>query len=275
MTNSKQRITVIGLGAMGRALAGAFLDAGHPTTVFNRSPEKADELVARGARRAESVAEALEASELAVVCVLNYGIARQLLEPAAHALAGRTVIHLSHGSPADARELSVWVAAQGGAYVDGGVMSVPQTIGQPGSFIVVAGLEEAIERTRQAIAVLGDPIDVGRDPGLAPLHDMALLSGLYGIAAGAQLAVELIDNGGGDVELFQDTLLLPWMEAMLPFTAGTVNTAGTVPDEFNPTMQAVVLENMIAATRTAGIDAALTGHLHASLALMRTAVTAA
>ncbi len=275
MTNTKQHITVIGLGAMGRALAGAFLEAGHPTTVFNRSPDKASELVARGARRAESVAEALAAGDLTVVCVLNYDIARQLLEPAADALADRTIVHLSHGSPADARELSVWVADRGGTYVDGGIMSVPQTIGQPGSFIVVAGAEEAIERTRSAIAVLGDPIDVGRDPGLAPLHDVALLSGLYGIAAGAQLAVSLIDSGGGDVELFQQTLLLPWMEAMLPFTAGVANTEGAVPDEFNPAMQAVVLENMIASTHAAGIDEALTGHLHASLALMRTAAAIA
>lgn len=269
MTNTKQHVTVIGLGAMGRALAGAFLEAGHPTTVFNRSPGKADELVGRGARRAESVTEALEAGELTVVCVLSYGIARKLLEPAADALAGRTIVHLSHGSPADARELSGWVADHGGAYVDGGIMSVPQTIGQPGSFIVVAGAEEAIERTRSAIAVLGDPIDVGRDPGLAPLHDIALLSGLYGIAAGAQLAVSLIDSGGGDVELFRGTLLLPWMEAMLPFTAGVVNTEGTMPDEFNATMQAAVLESMIASSRAAGVEEALTGHLHASLALMR------
>lgn len=37
-------VSVIGLGAMGRALAGAFLDAGHPTTVWNRSPGRAGEL---------------------------------------------------------------------------------------------------------------------------------------------------------------------------------------------------------------------------------------
>ena len=35
-------VTVIGLGLMGQALAGAFLRAGHPTTVWNRSAAKAD-----------------------------------------------------------------------------------------------------------------------------------------------------------------------------------------------------------------------------------------
>lgn len=43
-------VTVLGLGLMGRALAGAFLRDGHPTTVWNRTEEKAGDLVgqARG-----------------------------------------------------------------------------------------------------------------------------------------------------------------------------------------------------------------------------------
>ncbi|MFC7468445.1 NAD(P)-binding domain-containing protein [Actinomadura keratinilytica] len=55
-------VTVLGLGRMGGALAAAFLAAGHPTTVWNRSPGKADALVVRGARRAGSVAEAVAAA---------------------------------------------------------------------------------------------------------------------------------------------------------------------------------------------------------------------
>ena len=42
-------VTVIGLGPMGRAMAAAFLAAGQPTTVWNRTAGKADELLARGA----------------------------------------------------------------------------------------------------------------------------------------------------------------------------------------------------------------------------------
>lgn len=44
-------VTVIGLGPMGRAMAAAYLDAGYEVTVWNRSPGKDTELVARGARR--------------------------------------------------------------------------------------------------------------------------------------------------------------------------------------------------------------------------------
>ena len=65
-------VSIIGLGAMGSALAAAFLKGDHPTTVWNRSAGKADALVARGAVRASTVADAVAASKLVVVCLLNY-----------------------------------------------------------------------------------------------------------------------------------------------------------------------------------------------------------
>ncbi|CAM5598147.1 6-phosphogluconate dehydrogenase OS=Streptomyces antimycoticus OX=68175 GN=SSPO_095210 PE=3 SV=1 [Streptomyces antimycoticus] len=47
-------VTVLGLGPMGRALAGAFLDAGLRTTVWNRTAGRDGELVERGAVSAPS-----------------------------------------------------------------------------------------------------------------------------------------------------------------------------------------------------------------------------
>jgi 3-hydroxyisobutyrate dehydrogenase-like beta-hydroxyacid dehydrogenase len=46
---TKPSVTVIGLGAMGSALAAAVLAGGYPTTVWNRSPERTQPLVASGA----------------------------------------------------------------------------------------------------------------------------------------------------------------------------------------------------------------------------------
>ena len=65
-------VTVLGLGSMGTSLADAFLKAGHPTTVWNRSAARADALVARGAVRAGSARDAVTASELVVICVTTY-----------------------------------------------------------------------------------------------------------------------------------------------------------------------------------------------------------
>lgn len=60
-TVEKQPLTLLGLGAMGTALARAWLAAGHPLTVWNRSPERARPLAAEGASVAGTVAEAVAA----------------------------------------------------------------------------------------------------------------------------------------------------------------------------------------------------------------------
>ncbi|MBP2400985.1 NAD(P)-binding domain-containing protein [Streptomyces syringium] len=51
---------------MGLALAATLLEQGHPTTVWNRTPEKADGLVVQGARRAATIADAVAASPVTV-----------------------------------------------------------------------------------------------------------------------------------------------------------------------------------------------------------------
>lgn len=56
-------VTVLGLGPMGQALAAALLDAGHHTTVWNRTEAKAAQLLSRGARWAPNPARAVTASD--------------------------------------------------------------------------------------------------------------------------------------------------------------------------------------------------------------------
>ncbi|CAI8817279.1 hypothetical protein EMIT07CA2_210054 [Brevibacillus sp. IT-7CA2] len=56
-TSIPASVSVIGLGNMGVALADAFLKGGHPTTVWNRSADRAKGLVEKGAVLAGSVAE--------------------------------------------------------------------------------------------------------------------------------------------------------------------------------------------------------------------------
>ena len=75
-------VSVIGLGAMGSALARAFLTAGHSVTVWNRTAAKGAPLVQAGARQANSVAEAAQASDVIVVCVLDYSVSNGVLNTA-------------------------------------------------------------------------------------------------------------------------------------------------------------------------------------------------
>ncbi|MFJ8649449.1 NAD(P)-dependent oxidoreductase [Streptomyces sp. NPDC093546] len=171
-----EAVTVIGLGLMGRALAGAFLDAGHPTTVWNRSAGKADELVARGAVFTPSLADALRASSLVVVCLSDATAVRDALGPYRDDLAGRTLVNLTSGTSEEARELAEWTAD----YVDGAIMAIPEVIGSPDAFLLFSGAPEAFERHRESLGRLGKATFFGEDPGLASLYDVALLGVMWG-----------------------------------------------------------------------------------------------
>ncbi len=78
-------VTVIGLGAMGAALARAQLRAGHLVTVWNRSADRAAPLVAQGARVAPDATAALSASPVILVCLVSYAAADAVLDAQASA----------------------------------------------------------------------------------------------------------------------------------------------------------------------------------------------
>ncbi|MEV4222627.1 NAD(P)-binding domain-containing protein [Nonomuraea sp. NPDC049725] len=177
MTNTPdESVTVIGLGLMGQALAAAFLTAGHPTTVWNRTPGKAAGLVERGAVLAPSVADAVRASSLVVVCLTDAGAVRDTLGPHRAELAGRTLVNLTSGTSGEARELAALTAS----YVDGAIMAVPEVIGSPEAFLLFSGSQEAFDRHRDSLGRLGTATFFGTDPGLASLYDVALLGVMWG-----------------------------------------------------------------------------------------------
>ncbi|MEV4996916.1 NAD(P)-dependent oxidoreductase [Streptomyces niveus] len=258
-------VSVIGLGNLGRALAGAFLDQGYRTTVWNRSPAKADDLVARGAHRAATVAEALAAGELVIVCVLDYDTVSRLLTPAADALRGRTLLNLTSGTPEPARELAAWVTGQGADYLDGAVYAVPQTIGTADAFVLYSGSSAAFETYREQLDLLGAPTFVGTDPGLASLYDVALLSGMYGMFAGFFQSVAVADSA--QIKATDITaLLVPWLNgaaAALPGFAAEIDSGDYTTETSNLDINTVGLANMLTATKAQGIGVDLLTPLQA------------
>ena len=73
-------VTVVGLGAMGTALATALIDAGRSVTVWNRSSDKLKPLVELGATGLSDLSEAISASPRTVICLLNYSTTNTLFE---------------------------------------------------------------------------------------------------------------------------------------------------------------------------------------------------
>lgn len=63
------RIGFIGLGIMGKPMAGHILNSGYPLTVYNRTRSSAASLVSAGAEEAESPSQVAEASEIVITMV--------------------------------------------------------------------------------------------------------------------------------------------------------------------------------------------------------------
>lgn len=250
-------VAVIGLGNLGRALAAAFLDHGHPTTVWNRSQAKADALVARGATRAATAADAIAAADLVIVCVIDHDAARAVLAPAADAgaLRGRTLINLTSLTPDPARELAAWATGQGAEYLNGAVYAVPQTIGTPEAFILYSGSSEVFATYRKQLDLLGAPTFVGTDPGLAALYDIALLSGMYGMFAGFFQSVAVADSA--QIKAADITgLLVRWLNAAtaaLPGFAAEIDSGDYTTETSNLDINTVGLANVLAATEAQGV----------------------
>ncbi|MFI7111972.1 NAD(P)-dependent oxidoreductase [Nonomuraea sp. NPDC050227] len=183
---SRAPVTVVGLGLMGQALATAFLANGHPTTVWNRSAAKAGDLVAKGATLAGSVASAVEASPLVVVCVSDHDAVHGLLEPVASSLAGRTLVNLTTATSVQARDTARWAGTIGSVYLDGAILALPQAIGTADATVLCSGPEAAFEEHLPTLRALsGDgTVHLGEDHALSALYDMSVLSVMWGVLNG-------------------------------------------------------------------------------------------
>ncbi|MFH8566780.1 NAD(P)-dependent oxidoreductase [Streptomyces sp. NPDC017988] len=256
-TAAPASVTVLGLGLMGTALAAALLKAGHDTTVWNRTASKTGPLAAQGATPAETAAEAITASPLVIVCLTTNDDVRGLLVAEADALTGRTVVNLTNGTPAQARELADWAAGRGITYLDGGIMAVPQMIATPAAYILYSGTdEEAYETHRPTLAALADTKWVGKDPGAAALYDLSLLTGMYGMVMGVAQAYALIGSGGVPAREFAP-LLKDWVNAMteglVPGMAEAVDSGQHLTDVSSLAVNQAALPNFLTAFAQQGL----------------------
>ncbi|MFD4002198.1 NAD(P)-dependent oxidoreductase [Streptomyces rubiginosohelvolus] len=183
-------VTVVGLGSMGSALAEAFIDAGHPVTVWNRTPAKAAPLVAKGAVHARSADEAVAATGLVITCLTTYDDTLAVLGPAAATLDGRALVTLNSGSPAGAREMAAWADGHGARYLDGAIKNVPSAVGVESTLLYYSGDRAVFDEFVQTLRVMGgDTVYLGAAPDLAALYEMAvggtLLPALVGFFQGA------------------------------------------------------------------------------------------
>jgi len=175
-----KKVTVIGLGNMGSALADALLRCGHEVVVWNRTASRADALVAKGAVLATSPADAIHAAPVAIICLTDHSASTAVLEMSgvAESIANRTLVQLTSALPEDAVAQDVWTRRHGGRFIAGGIMAFPKDIGRPDTSFFYSGDEAAFRTHRDVLLAMGGDLKfLGTNPGVALA--VYITSGLY------------------------------------------------------------------------------------------------
>lgn len=192
-------VAIIGLGQMGTTLAKLSLQHGDMVHVWNRTAGKTEVLEQAGAVAHGSAAAAIGIAEVVVVCVHDYAAFDSIFsdEQTRAAVAGKLVIHLTTGSPQEAREALAWAQASGASYIDGAIQVAPEQMGKPDTTILISGARADYDRGRAVMAAYGGNLAyLGDSIAAAATMDLATLSYVYGAILGFFQGALLIEKEG-------------------------------------------------------------------------------
>ena len=191
-----ERIGFIGLGIMGKPMAGHLAKAGHTVTVWNRTASKAADLVKAGARQASSPKEAAAQSDITIVMVADTPDVRQVVMGpngvAEGARRGSVVVDMSTISPVATREIAKALAERGVEMLD-----APVSGGEKGAIdaalsIMVGGKPEVFERVLPVFQQMGKNIvhigDHGAGQVTKACNQLVLSLTILGVAEAIHLA---------------------------------------------------------------------------------------
>jgi 3-hydroxyisobutyrate dehydrogenase-like beta-hydroxyacid dehydrogenase len=278
LTADRTPVTVIGLGPMGRAMAATLLKAGHPVTVWNRTPGRADQLVASGATLAPTPAQAVAASDFTILSLTDYAAMYDILADPGQALEGRTVVNLSSDTPAVTREAAAWAGRHGARFIAGGVMVPAPMVGTDAAYVYYSGPETVFRAHEGVLGVLGEPRYVGEDPGLAQLWYQAQLTVFLTALSGLLQASAMVSAAGVPVgDFLPDSLeTVTGIPAMLrsgedlatqlesgvhPGSLSTVTMMGATADHILRTCEATGVDTQLARAVKSHYDRAIAaGH---------------
>lgn len=198
----------LGLGTMGSAMARRLLDAGHTVTVWNRTAAAGDELVAAGAVRASSAADAI-ATGLFFSMLANDAAAEATFTAEALASAPSGSLHVNHStlSTAASDRLAELHDAAGIDYVAAPVLGRPNVAAAGNLNIVAAGPASGTERAQQYLDILGKRTwVVGEQASKASLVKIGVNYNLIHTLQALAESLTLVEQGGVDGPTFVEIL---------------------------------------------------------------------
>jgi hypothetical protein len=285
MATPNSNITFLGVGNMGTAAIQALLRASHNVTIWNRTKARpqVESAIAAGAIFEADLATALSKNDIIIACFLDYSalttVISSLEEPSA-ILKQKLFVNLTNGTPKQAREMEVHLnSLDVSVYLDGAIMSTPQMVGPQQGYVVIsggAGNEAATASLSEPISAVGKLDYLGIDVDAASRFDLAALSPMYGMFAGAFLGMALLKRRDPAVQIgpIVERKIVPMLAPLVPYLGGIAHIWDDKDwenNEGNPVgMVLAGLQNILSGAEDEGVD----GTVLAELArLMRLVVT--
>lgn len=200
------KIAVLGMGRMGRAMAARLVDTDHDVTIWNRTPGRARELIARGANEATDLGAAIGDAELALTMLTADDAVREVLLPGDRPREGTAaILDCSTVSPATTAELAQAYGERFGACP---VLGGPAAVQAGEATLLLAGPPALRQRVRPALVMLSSSIrEVGDD---APAATMVKLLANYMLLGGLAVLSEAV--AAGQAAGLPDDLLIALFE---------------------------------------------------------------
>ncbi len=253
------KVTIIGAGRMGSALATVLFHKGFATTVWNRTGAKMEALSKLGLSVAGSLDESVRDADIVVISLSDYNSTQQLLrQPDIEAaLRGKIVVQLSSGTPQDAREMDSWARRCGISYLDGAILGSPAKVGTPGCTIFYSGPAEVFDRAKPVLMVFGDrTVFVGNEIGHASAFDVAVLT--FGISAmlGFLQGQVVWDSENLPAGGFLETVkgMMPTMESLFTDMSTRISAKNYSGDQASLEAYSVVTRQLVSWCQDRGSD---------------------
>jgi 3-hydroxyisobutyrate dehydrogenase-like beta-hydroxyacid dehydrogenase len=155
MDARETRISVVGIGNLGAALARVLLEAGGDLAVWNRTPGRVESLVEHGARAPATLEETLKHAEIVVFALASYEVAQAVFGTEIQSLSmqNKIVLNMGIGDAREARTVNALFTAGGAAYLEGNCGSYPTLVGSDNSACVYSGPREVFDRIKAPVVV--------------------------------------------------------------------------------------------------------------------------
>jgi 3-hydroxyisobutyrate dehydrogenase-like beta-hydroxyacid dehydrogenase len=161
----------VGLGVMGGQMVDRLLRKGHAVTGYNRTASKAQWLVERGMKFADSPRAVAAAAEVTFTMVTNTAALEAVADGPDGLLAGlgadKVLVDMSSVSPAFSRALASRVRETGADMVDSPVSGSVTTLQEGKLSVMVGGRRETFDRVKPLLEDIGPKVTYVGENGLA------------------------------------------------------------------------------------------------------------